>query len=121
MGCPNRPTVNDQFAKIRNLVALLAALVSGAAWRRNRLLRRQSSVVVVVRLWDGPAPKAPKTAVEESIDSHGRVKNVSVPMLAAHFPDKAVATGAAIIVCLGGGYSQLAAKKHGEGAAALLV
>ena len=93
--------------------------MSGAAGAAEPLA--PPSPGVIIRLWDGPAPNAPKTEVEETTDNDGRVKNVSVPTLTAYLPDKAVATGTAIIVCSGGGYSQLAVKKHGEGAAAVFV
>lgn len=105
-----------QFPKIRSLIALSAALVSGAVGAAE-----PPGPGVIIRLWDGPAPNTPRTAVEETTDNEGRVKNVSVPTLTAYLPDKAVATGTAIIVCSGGGYSQLAVKKHGEGAAAVFV
>ena len=110
--------MNYQFQKMRNLIALSVALVSGAAGAAEPPAPAPPGVIC---LWDGPAPNAPKTAVEETTDSDGRVKNVSVPTLTAYLPDKAVATGTAIIVCSGGAYTQLAVKRHGETAAAVFV
>jgi endo-1,4-beta-xylanase len=75
----------------------------------------------VIRLWDGPAPNTPENAPEEVTGSDERVRNVSVPTLTAYLPDKARASGTAIIVCSGGGYNQLAVKRHGENAAAAIL
>ncbi|MBI2417404.1 MAG: alpha/beta hydrolase [Ignavibacteriales bacterium] len=42
-----------------------------------------------------------------------RIKNVVLPTLTGYFPDTALATGAAIVICPGGGYERLAISHEG--------
>jgi len=51
--------------------------------------------------------KAPASFMEQK-DSSGLISNVTHPSLLAYFPDKSVATGTAVIICPGGGYSVVA-------------
>lgn len=79
----------------------------------------------VIPLYPGKIPNAkPDTAVHEvsATDAHGivRVSGVTQPSLTAYFPDPARATGTAIIVCPGGGYSILAIKHEGYDVARVL-
>ncbi|WP_245860609.1 alpha/beta hydrolase [Thermoflavifilum aggregans] len=72
----------------------------------------------VIPLYDGHIPNAkPDTAVHEisTTDAHGivRISGVTRPTLTAYLPDPARATGTAIIICPGGGYSILAIKHEG--------
>lgn len=74
----------------------------------------------VTKLWpDGAipnaiagAPNAEKT--ETGSDGIMRISNVSVPTLTAYLPPKDKATGAAVMICPGGGYGILAAGHEGE-------
>jgi len=105
--------------EIRSLFALASALLPGALCAAEP--NSPPPPGAVIRLWDGAAPNAPENAPAEVTGDDERVRNVSVPTLTAYLPDKARATGTAIIVCSGGGYTQLAVKKHGETAAAAFV
>lgn len=67
----------------------------------------------VINLYDGTPPNAKKTDLREDIvqKTPGRfdvVLAVANPTLTIYLPPKEKATGAAIIVCPGGGYRQLA-------------
>lgn len=67
---------------------------------------------LVLPLWSGPAPGEPAVAEkpEQMITTNGvtRANDVSVPTLAVYQPPAGTATGTAVIVCPGGGYSILA-------------
>lgn len=74
----------------------------------------------IIKLWsDGAIPNAINSAqiTEKSeTDANGilRISSVSVPTLTAYLPPKDKATGAAIMICPGGGYSLLAASHEGS-------
>jgi acetyl esterase/lipase len=74
----------------------------------------------VIKLWpDGAIPNAVAGAqiTEKSeTDANGilRISNVSVPTLTAYLPAKGKATGAAVMICPGGGYGILAASHEGS-------
>ena len=61
-----------------------------------------------IRLWTGDAPGALGT---EATD---------VPLLTPYVPDKPAGTGAAVVVCPGGGYRHLSMEKEGSHVAAFL-
>ncbi|GAB3506034.1 hypothetical protein GCM10027341_38550 [Spirosoma knui] len=74
----------------------------------------------VINLWtDGAVPNAiPGVQIPEKSEAGNdgiqRISNVSVPTITAYLPSKDKATGAAIMVCPGGGYSILASGHEGE-------
>ena len=74
----------------------------------------------VIKLWpDGAIPNAIASVqitekAEPGKDGIMRVSNVSVPTLTAYLPAKDKATGAAVMICPGGGYSILASGHEGE-------
>ena len=74
----------------------------------------------VLNLWpDGAVPNAIAGAqitekAEPGTDGILRISNVSVPTLTAYLPPKDKATGAAVMVCPGGGYWILASGHEGE-------
>ncbi len=74
----------------------------------------------IIKLWpDGAIPNAITSAqiTEKSeTDANGilRISSVSVPTLTAYLPPKDKATGAAVMICPGGGYSLLAASHEGS-------
>ncbi len=74
----------------------------------------------IINLWpDGAIPNAISGAqiTEKSeTDANGilRISNVSVPTMTAYLPLKEKATGAAVMICPGGGYSILAASHEGS-------
>ncbi len=71
-----------------------------------------------LQLW--PASKIPnaiENTIEEKSETTGgimRISNVTVPTLTAYIPAKEKATGAAIMICPGGGYGILAAQHEGS-------
>ena len=101
--------------------ALFVLLLAGASYAQDQMRTINKTTEIappqIVRLWDGDAPGTMANAGAETINEKGIVTNVSVPTLSVYLPPKAVATGAAILVCSGGGYSKLAVQKHGEGSA----
>ncbi|WP_461042153.1 alpha/beta hydrolase [Spirosoma harenae] len=74
----------------------------------------------VIKLWpDDAIPNAiagAKITEKSETDANGilRISNVSVPTLTAYLPDKAKMTGAAVMICPGGGYGILAASHEGS-------
>jgi acetyl esterase/lipase len=78
----------------------------------------------VLNVWPGTPPTETKPIAEEkATKSKGVVTgitNVSKPMLSVFHPDKDKDTGAAVVVCPGGGYSFLAWAHEGEDVAAWL-
>ena len=79
-----------------------------------------ASAQEIIKLWpDGAIPNAISgaTITEKSeTDANGilRISNVSVPTLTAYLPPKEKRTGAAVMICPGGGYSILAASHEGS-------
>ncbi|GAA4408713.1 hypothetical protein GCM10023187_31040 [Nibrella viscosa] len=73
----------------------------------------------VIKLWpDNAIPNAiPGASLPEKGDPGNdgilRISQVSIPTLTVYRPDKAKATGAAIMICPGGGYSILASGHEG--------
>ncbi|GAB3749901.1 alpha/beta hydrolase [Spirosoma pomorum] len=72
----------------------------------------------IIKLWpDDAIPNAiPGAQITERREVNGvaRVSNVSVPTLAAYIPVKEKQTGAAVMICPGGGYGILAIDHEGE-------
>ena len=83
------------------------------------LLTLSAQAQEVVDLWPANAiPNAIPSAkiTEKSVTEGGilRISNVSVPTLTTYLPPVGTATGAAVMVCPGGGYSILASSHEGE-------
>ncbi|MGE5125139.1 MAG: alpha/beta hydrolase fold domain-containing protein [Betaproteobacteria bacterium] len=66
----------------------------------------------VIPIWPEGVPDAKPGGGEERIED-GRVYNVQLPTLTFFPAPAAIATGAAVIVCPGGGYARLAVAKEG--------
>ncbi len=77
-----------------------------------------------VRLWPGAAPNDPAGLPAEIAETSAadpatrtravtRISNVTVPTLQVFSPDPVIDTGAAALVCPGGGYARLAMDKEG--------
>ena len=77
-----------------------------------------STAQQVIPLYSGAIPNSKPTADEEKSeygkDSILRISKVSRPTLSIYLPPKNIATGAAVIICPGGGYSILAASHEGS-------
>ncbi|MDR1525053.1 MAG: alpha/beta hydrolase [Tannerella sp.] len=68
----------------------------------------------VVRLWEGEPPTSNEiTGAEVVGEGKAWMNNVSVPELEVFLPEKAKATGMAVVVCPGGGYAGLAYDHEG--------
>ena len=73
----------------------------------------------IIRLWpDGAIPNAvvgvQLTEKSDVGDGILRISNVTVPTITAYLPPAGQATGAAVMICPGGGYSILASGHEGE-------
>lgn len=79
-----------------------------------------ASAQEIVKLWpDGAIPNAiagAQITEKSETDANGilRISNVSVPTLTVYLPSKDKATGAAVMICPGGGYGILAASHEGS-------
>ncbi|MDR3253292.1 MAG: alpha/beta hydrolase [Tannerella sp.] len=68
----------------------------------------------IIKLWEGEPPTGNGlTEPEVSQADRSSFSKVSVPTLEIYLPDKATATGMAVVVCPGGGYSGLAYNHEG--------
>ena len=74
-----------------------------------------------VPLWEGNPPNFVEGAGPETNDGKGRFGNVTVPTLAPHLPPKGKGTGLALIICPGGGYTNVGVGPKGDAAIAYFV
>ncbi len=73
----------------------------------------------IVPLWpEGKVPNFIASEVEEksTVDASGilRISGVTIPSMSVYLPEKSKATGAAVLICPGGGYGILAASHEGS-------
>lgn len=73
----------------------------------------------VIPLWpEGQIPNSKPNKIEEksTVDDNGilRISGVTVPSMSVYLPEKSKATGAAVLICPGGGYGILAASHEGS-------
>lgn len=82
------------------LIASLLAPLASAEW---------------ANLWPGEAPgaKAPPAGTDKTGEG-GRLTDIAIPQYQVYLPDKAKATGAAVLILPGGGYAILAANHEGH-------
>ena len=66
----------------------------------------------IINLYPGKIPNFKKSEIKETFTS-GMFRNVTTPTLEIYLPDKDKATGTAVIICPGGGYSVIV--YQGEG------
>lgn len=67
----------------------------------------------IIKLWPDKIPFSNGTIGQEEITDKGHVRNIQDPNIAVYLPPKDNATGAAVVICPGGGYWLLAI--HHEG------
>src|SRR5690606_34024801 len=68
-----------------------------------------------IPLYPGPIPNSKPVADQEEVAADGAViRKVSRPTLTVFLPPKEKATGTAVIICPGGGYHALMAKREGS-------
>ena len=78
--------------------------------------RQEKPSSAAIPLWPEGVPGAIKDAGPETLDE-GLVRNVHEPSLTPYLPPPGRATGAAVVVCPGGGYTVLAIEKEGAAVA----
>ena len=70
-----------------------------------------------IPLWPNGAPGSEARKDEKEVVAPGKVTNVHNPSITPYLPSKEKATGVAVIVCPGGGHSNLAIDHEGYGVA----
>lgn len=65
----------------------------------------QNSTVEVINLWTGPPPGGAGPGQGENLTPRGSLTQISLPRIIIHKPDKP--TGAAMLMCSGGGYARV--------------
>lgn len=90
---------------MKNLTAALLILISFSMANAQQ---------IVLPVWpDGPPNSNGILSQEEKFDGV-RVRNVTVPELLVYLPDSSVNSGAAVVICPGGGYTVLAMDHEGH-------
>lgn len=75
----------------------------------------------IIPLYPGTVPNAKPSTVKEVQPSPGVYRGVITPTLEVYLPDKAIATGTAVVVIPGGGYGVVVYQGEGVGTAKALV
>ncbi len=75
----------------------------------------------VVPLWQNGAPGFENRRNEPEISKDWWVRNIHNPSLMVYLPEKAKANGAAVVICPGGGHSQLVINPEGRDPALFLT
>lgn len=102
--------------RLRSLLLQLSAPAPASAAVPRPELRTACVVGSSVNefpVWPGVPPGSQGRPNEEAVVNE-RVRKTHTPTLTAHLPPAEVATGAAVIVCPGGGYRHLAINKEGH-------
>lgn len=68
----------------------------------------------VIKLWLDGIPFSNGTIGEEEYTDNSHVRNIQDPTITVYLPAKEKATGAAVVICPGGGYSVLAIQHEGH-------
>lgn len=98
-----------------NTVGLVGLLGAVSCFFSSRVCSQE-----VIPLWEGGAPGFEDRRDEAEEAESYWVKNVHYPTLTAYLPDPEKATGAAVIICPGGGHRLLVFKAEGVEAAEYL-
>ncbi len=67
-----------------------------------------------MKLWPDEIPFSNGTIGEEEITDRGHIRNVQDPTITVYLPEQEKATGAAVVICPGGGYGILAIQHEGH-------
>ena len=67
-----------------------------------------------MKLWDGDIPFSNGIIGDEEYTDKGHVQNIQDPTITIYLPKKSKATGAAVVICPGGGYRLLAIQHEGH-------
>ena len=105
----------QQHRRLHSLLSQLSAPAPASAVPSRPALRNAvaCSSALEFPVWPG-APPGSQGRPNEEVVVNERVRNTHTPTLTAHHPPAEVATGAAVIVCPGGGYRHLAINKEGH-------
>ena len=87
--------------KIRNIVLTLISLISLTIQAQE-----------VINLYLDKVPNAKANGIKETF-GNGMYRGVTVPTLEIYLPEKEKATGAAVVICAGGGYSVIVFQGEG--------
>lgn len=68
---------------------------------------------MIMKLWPDEIPFSNGIIGEEVVEN-GRVRNIQDPTITVYLPEKEKATGAAVVICPGGGYRLLAIQHEGH-------
>src|SRR5665647_1377775 len=83
----------------------------------TQIVTAQQNSNQVIYLWPGGAPDFENKKNEPEEAKDWWVKNINNPSLTVYAAPKEKATGAAVIICPGGGHSQLVFNAEGKDAA----
>lgn len=75
----------------------------------------------IIPSYPGTVPNAKPSSVKEVQSSPGVYRGITKPTLEIYLPDKAIATGTAVVVIPGGGYSVVVYQGEGIGTAKVLI
>lgn len=78
------------------------------------LLIHASFAQETLKLWPDDIPYSTGAIGEEEHPNEGRVRNIQDPTITVYLPEKEKATGAAVVICPGGGYWLLAIDHEGH-------
>ncbi len=67
-----------------------------------------------IKLWPNEIPYSTGIIGDEEYPNEGRVRNIQDPTITVYLPEKEKATGAAVVICPGGGYWLLAIGHEGH-------
>lgn len=67
--------------------------------------RSSTAQDITIRVWPGGPPTSNEITVPEEKYDGVRVRNVSVAEMYVYLPEKSINTGAALVICPGGGYA----------------
>lgn len=100
------------------LGAFLAALIGPAPAGAQETSAKAKPAEKVIAVWPGSAPgsenwKQKEVEYKNDWDRKTMVRNVTSPTMTAFLPDPATATGAAVVICPGGGFRFLSWQSEG--------
>jgi acetyl esterase/lipase len=79
------------------IVKILAALLA--------LLSINIKAQEIINLYQGTIPNSKESGIKEPGENKGMFARVTKPTLEMYLPEKEISTGAAVVICPGGGYS----------------
>src|SRR6188474_294603 len=96
---------------IRSLLSIVLLIISGVVMGQDS---------IVVNLWKNGAPGFEKRKNDPEQAKDWWVRSIHNPTLTIYLPPKEIATGAAVVICPGGGHRNLVFNSEGRQAAKYL-